>query len=59
MVILILAQVIMILSLETAFGLNGRLSQTVIGRLSLSHNSNDGFVFNDFLNKDYTNNIDD
>ena len=39
--------------------LNGRLSETVIGRLSLSHNSSDGFVFNDFLNQDNTNNIDE
>ena len=46
-------------SISQGLVLNGKLSQTINGRLSLSHNSNDGFVFNDFLNKDDTNNIDE
>jgi iron complex outermembrane recepter protein len=44
---------------ETALMLNGAITDKVLGRISIGKNTSDGYIDNDFLNKDDTNNIDE
>lgn len=46
-------------SYHSGLMLNGALSETASGRISLFQNRSDGFIKNSFLNKDNTNNIDE
>jgi len=46
-------------SFNTGLVLNGAITDNLLGRISIQKNVSDGYITNDFLNRDDTNNIDE